>query len=54
MGSFVEECRRGLKINVDKSKVIMLNGEEGLMCKVHEGGMRLQHVSEFTYLGCLG
>ena len=29
-GSFVEECRRrGLKVNVGKSKVIVLGGEEG-------------------------
>ena len=30
MGYFVEEYkRRGLKVNEDKSKVIVLNGEEG-------------------------
>ena len=28
---FVEVCRRiGLKVNADKSKVVVLNGEEGL------------------------
>ena len=30
MGRFAEVCRRGLKINAGKSKV--LNGEEGLKC----------------------
>ena len=30
---FVEVCRRrGLKVNEDKSKVIVLGGEEGLVC----------------------
>ena len=28
-----------------------LNGEEGLNCEVHSGGIRLEHVSEFKYLG---
>ena len=31
VGRFVEVCgRRGLKINADKSSVIVLDGEEGL------------------------
>ena len=34
MGWFVEVCRRGLKFNADKSKVMVLGGEEGLVCKV--------------------
>ena len=30
---FVEVCRRrGLKVNIGKSKVFVLNGEEGLEC----------------------
>ena len=29
MGRFVEVCRRYLKVNADKSKVMVLNGEEG-------------------------
>ena len=33
---FVEVCRRrGLKVNVDKSKMMVLNGEDGLECEVH-------------------
>ena len=34
MGRFVEMCkRRGLKVNAGKSKVMVLNGEEGLECE---------------------
>ena len=31
---------------------MVLNGEEGLECEVHVNGIRLEHVSEFKYLGC--
>ena len=35
MGCFIKVCRRrGLKVNVGKSKVMVLNGEEGLECEV--------------------
>ena len=35
VGWFVEACRRGgLKVNAGKSKVMVLNGEEGLECEV--------------------
>ena len=35
LGLFSEVCRRrGLKVNADKSKVMVLNGEEGLKCKI--------------------
>ena len=40
--------RRGLK-----SKMMVLNGEDGLECQVHVDGIRLEHVSEFKYLGCV-
>ena len=54
VGWFAEVCRRrGLKINTGKSRVIVLNGEEGLECEVHVDGIRLEHVSEFKYLGCM-
>ena len=43
----------GLKFNAGKSKVMVLNREEGLECEVHEDGIRLEHVSEFKYLGCV-
>ena len=54
MGQFVEVCRRRrLKVNAGKSDVMVLNGEEGLKCEVHVDGIRLEHVSEFKYLGCV-
>ena len=39
--------RRGLKINAGKSKVMVLNGEEGLEYEVHIDGILLEHVWEF-------
>ena len=36
-----------------KSKVMVLNGEEGLECDVYVDGIRLEHVSEFKYLCCV-
>ena len=51
---FVELCkRRGLEVNASKSKFIVLGGEEGLECEVCVNGVRLEHASEFKYLGCL-
>ena len=51
VGRFAEACkRRGLKINAGKSKVKVLNGEEGLECEVYIHEIRLEHVSEFKYL----
>ena len=32
---------------------MVLNGEEGLECEVHIDRIRLEHVSEFKYLGCV-
>ena len=50
---FVEVCRgMGLTVNAGKSKVMVLNGEVGLECEVHIDEIRLEHVSEFKYLGC--
>ena len=35
VGRFAEMCkRRGLKINAGKNKVMVLNGEEGLECRI--------------------
>ena len=48
MERFVEVRRRGLKVNAGKTKVMVLNGEERLECEVHEGGIRLKHVSELN------
>ena len=54
VGQFAEVCtRRGLKVNAVKSKLMVLNGEEGLECEVHVDGIRLEHVSEFKYLECV-
>ena len=54
LGWFVEMCRkRSLKVSAGKSKVIVMNGEEGLECEVHVDGIRLEHVSEFKYLRCV-
>ena len=46
-------CRRGLKVNEDKGKVMVLGGEEGFECEVYVDGICLEHVSEFKYLGCV-
>ena len=43
--------RTVLKINASKSKVMVVNGVERLECEVHVDGIRLEHVSEFKYLG---
>ena len=42
VGQFAEVCRRrGLKVNAAKSKVMVLNGEEGLEREVHVDEVRL-------------
>ena len=42
VGQFAEVCtRKGLKVSAGKSKVMVLNGEEGLDCKAHVYGIRL-------------
>ena len=46
-------CRRGLKVNAGKIKVMVLNGEEMKECEVHKDGNSLEHVSEFKYLECV-
>ena len=51
VGQFVEVCiRRGLKVNAGKSKVMVMNGEEGLECEVHIDRICLENVLEFKYL----
>ena len=32
---------------------MVLNREEGFECEVRVDGIRLKHVSEFKYLGCV-
>ena len=39
--------RRGLEVNIGKSKVMLLGGDKGLECEVCVDGIRLEHVSEF-------
>ena len=52
MECFVElGRRRSLKVNTDKSKVMVLGGEEGLEIRVD--GARLEQVLEFKYFGCV-
>ena len=46
-------CRRGLKVNAVKNKVIILNGEEGLECGVHVNVNHSEQVLEFKYLVCV-
>ena len=54
VGRFAEVCRRrGLKANAGKSKVMVLNREEGIECEVHVHGIHLEHVLEFEYLECV-
>ena len=53
-GWFVEVCkRRGMKVNAVKSKVMVMNGEEGLECEIHIDNDRLEHVSKYKYLECV-
>ena len=42
--------KRGLKVNADKSKVMVLNGEERLEWEVYVDRICLENVSEFKYL----
>ena len=54
VGRFVEVCRRRvLKVNAGRSKVMVMNGEEGIECEVKVDGVCLEHVYEFKYLGCV-
>ena len=45
--------RRDLKVNVGKSKVMVLNGEEGLEYEVNIDGAQLEHVMELKYFDCV-
>ena len=40
-------------VNAGKSKAMVLDWEEGLECEVCVNGMRLEHMSEFKYFGCV-
>ena len=43
--------RRGLKVNADKSKVMIMGGTEDDKCEIKLNGQVLEHVKEFCYLG---
>ena len=53
LGCFAEVCRRCLKINAGKSKVMVLVGVEWLECEVCIDGIHLEQVYEFRYLECV-
>ena len=42
-----------MKVNAGKSKVMLCEEEEGLESKVFLNGIRLEHVPELKYLGCV-
>ena len=46
VGQFAKVCRRWLKVNSCKSKVMVLNEEEGLECEVYVDGICLENVLE--------
>ena len=52
MDSYITAKRR-LKVNAGMSKVMLMNGKEGLEYEVHIDGIRLEHVFEFKYFGCV-
>ena len=49
---FLEEGRKW-KVNAGKSKVVVLNREEGLEREANVDRVRVDHVSEFKCLGCV-
>ena len=54
VGRFVEICRRrGLKVNIGQSKVILLDGKVEFECEFCIDGIRLEYVSEFKYFECI-
>ena len=48
VGRFPEVCRRGLRVDAGKSKVMVMNGEEGMEREVH---VDFRACSKFKYLG---
>ena len=46
---FVNVCkRRGLKMNVEESMVIVYGWEERLLCQVIMDGRKLKHISKYS------
>ena len=51
VGWFANVCkRRGMKVNANKSKVMILNGEEGLECEVHVDMIDLEHIWDVFWM----
>ena len=51
-GRSVELCkRRGLKLNADKTNLMVLPWKEELECEIRVDGARLEQVSELKYFG---
>ena len=42
---------RGLRVNADKIKVMVLGGEQGLVWEVNVAGRQLENISKFIYVG---
>ena len=52
-GRFIEVYRkRYLKVNANKSKVMVLGDKKGLECEVNRNGRRLEQMSKLKYLRC--
>ena len=46
MVHFIEVCRRrGLKVNANKNKVMVIGGEEGFRCEIHMDGVQFEQVT---------
>ena len=46
-------CVEEVKVNAGKSKVMVLNREEGLEGEVHVDEIHLERVLKFKYFGCV-
>ena len=44
--------KRGLKVNAEKSKMMVLGEEKELECEICLDRLRFEQLSEFKYLGC--
>ena len=44
--------KKGLNVNANTSKMMVLGVDKGLECEVHVDRVQLEQVSEFRYLGC--
>ena len=54
VGLLLKVCRRrGLKVNADKSNVMVLNGEESLEYEIYVNRIHLRHFLEFICFGVI-